>query len=304
MFAAAVAYEKLVTAEPDYATDDADDAYDAAVDEANTVASNLMTRTATMNSFATYATAMAQLQLDANGREIVTWGAGTPTASTESAYDARVAAIATNAALYTKAEALVEAYDKWYDATLTSDKNAAWDELVDAYGKITADDKDLMDGLTDWTTAFPGCTASAKTAYWAVPNANSAADKKLVAAAKAVLTTHGTKWDDVEGADLTIESIKDALQAQVDAVLAGSGVTATVGNVDATDLPALGQSKTSNFKIDLSAGSVTDTVAGNQAKVTNNYSNESLTRLFLTTLRGTNVAMVTLRLHMRRRLSL
>ena len=287
MFAAAVAYEKLVTAEPDYATDDADDAYDAAVDEANTVASDLMTMTATMNSFATYATAMAQLQLDANGREIVTWGAGTPTAPTESAYDARVAAIATNAALYTKAEALVEAYDKWYDATLTSDKNAAWDELVAAYGKITADDKDLMDSLADWTTAFPGCTASAQTAYWAVAKANTAADQALVANAKAAVNawlTAGNTWDDVSGTDLTADDIEAELLAQVQAILDAdtahdySGLTvsipAGVGTWD--DAIALGATVDRVFRIVFTAGAESDYITGQHVDLTNNYSAASL----------------------------
>ena len=113
-------------------------------------------------------------------------------------------------------------------------------------------------------------------AYNAADDLISADDAAKVTAAKDALTAHGTQWEDVEGADLTVEAIKAALQAQVDEVLAGYDVTAVVGNVDAVDVPAVGTSDTSNFKIDLTAGTAKDTVAGNQAKVTNNFGETSI----------------------------
>ena len=285
MFAAAVAYEKLVTAEPDYATDDANDAYGEAVDEAGVVATAVKTASGTLGSFTNIRTAMNLVQLDANGKELADWGVGG--VPTEADYDDAVEDIAAAADLYTKAEALVEAYDKWNDATLTSDKNAAWDELVDAYGKITADDKDLMDSLADWTNAFPGCTASAQTAYWAVANANTAADQALVANAKAAVNawlTAGNTWDDVSGTDLTADDIEAELLAQVQAILDAdtahdySGLTvsipAGVGTWD--DAIALGATVDRVFRIVFTAGAESDYITGQHVDLTNNYSAASL----------------------------
>ena len=287
LFAAAVAYDELSV------KTDADANYALAQTKtlANSIANGIVN--ASLASVNAVAIAIDLPQLDANGRELVTWG--TPT---EAQYDAKVADIAEMEVLYNKAATLVKAYEDWQEAVggLPSEVTSTRAAYEAAFAAISDADHTTFSSLTGvggYQGYYSGCSTNFNRAYNQLAGDINTANADLVAAAKTALT--GKTWTAIVGTDLTADDIEANLLAQVQAVLDAytatdlSGVTVSFNESIGSwaTVPSQGTgADTKYFQIELRAGSATGSVVNQTVSVTNNWSNASLTAAVTEDLQG------------------
>ena len=280
LYAAAVDYKPY--AETEYATEESKEAFEKTVAKANGVVTAAETAVNAVNESSTSlgeikAAKEAVAKVSEAVDTLATWDKnGVPTAAD---YAEAVEDMAERVAIYDNAKALVDAYlayTKIANTGLENDVAAALAAYKAAYEEAT--DPTKIPEITGKSNDFPGYTGvSYATAYNTMKNMLASAEDELLDEAVAALTAFANKYTAIVSADLTDAQVEAAVREQIDAVLAAADLDVEYYfHTDYTPkAPALGDTKSVGFQVHFDA---THYVGSQSVSVTNNYSNESLTK--------------------------